>query len=162
MDKKLAILDRDGIINREIGRYVFRDSDFAYVPGFWEFVERLRDQGYCFAIATNQGGIAKGVYTHEDFQNLMANVEQEFAERNAEYIGTFYAPGHDDICKTLSRKPKSLMLERAMAKANTKPEHAFFIGDSLRDVQAAESAGIRGYRVLPNTNLNDFFDDYQF
>lgn len=162
MDRKLAILDRDGIINREIGEYVFRAEDFEYVPGFWAFIGRLAHQGYAFAIATNQGGIAKGLYTHGQFEKVMEPVRSEFSKHNAELIGIFYAPGHDAIGQTLSRKPKSLMLEKAMAKAGTQPENTFFIGDSIRDVKAAQTAGIRGFCVPSNSNLNELFDDHQF
>jgi histidinol phosphatase-like enzyme len=54
------------------------------------------------------------------------------------------------------------MLEKAIAVAGVKPEYSFFVGDSIRDVKAAHKAGIRGFCVPSNTNLNDFFDDHQF
>lgn len=162
MEKRLVIFDRDGIINREIGQYVWRSDDWVWVDGFWEFVERLKAVNCVFAIATNQGGIAKGLYTVRDFHQIMSLVEDKFRVLGAQLTGIYFAPGHDDFGKTLFRKPHSLMLEKAMAVAGVSRENTIFIGDSLRDVQAAEKAGIRSYRVLPNSNLNELFHDYQF
>ena len=68
---KVVFLDRDGVINKEIGTYVYQWENFEINDGVFEALLEIQNKGYQFIIITNQGGIAKGIYTEEKVNNLM-------------------------------------------------------------------------------------------
>ena len=138
---KCIFLDRDGVINKERGEYTYKINDFECVDGVINELKLLKKKGYLLIVITNQGGINKGIYTskdvlacHQYFQKLSNNVIDDF----------FYSPYHDDFTKSISRKPNSLMLERAIYKWNINVKKSFMVGDSLRDIEAASKVGIKG------------------
>ena len=63
---KVVFLDRDGIINREMGTYVFSMNEFILNDGLEKALTHWKRLGYSFAIVTNQGGISKQIYGHKD------------------------------------------------------------------------------------------------
>jgi D-glycero-D-manno-heptose 1,7-bisphosphate phosphatase len=67
--RKALFLDRDGTINVEKG-YIFRVEDFEFQPGIFDLLLHFQKQGYLLFIITNQSGIARGLYTEEDYQKL--------------------------------------------------------------------------------------------
>src|SRR5688572_17024498 len=118
-------LDRDGVLNAERGDYTYLLEDFEVLPGVPEALKLLKDNGFLLAVITNQGGIAKGLYTrnevlacHEKLQHACGNII------NALY----YAPSHPSVTESLSRKPDSLMLEKAIARFNIDIDQSWFIG----------------------------------
>lgn len=150
---KAVFLDRDGIINKEIGAYVYRQNDFILNEGVTEALHFWQDQGYKLIIITNQGGIAKSIYTHEDVRQLHQYLENLLNEAGVKLDAIYYSPHHPDFGNSLSRKPGSLMIERALARYSIDPSRSVMIGDRPRDVEAAEGAGVRGILVESNTDL---------
>ncbi len=143
--QKAVFLDRDGIINKEIGDYVFRTEDFEIVPGVIELLEKLKEAEYVLVIITNQAGIARGRYTKEDMQAC----HTYFQKQSGYLIDKFYhAPGHPDFSESLSRKPGSLLFEKAMARFNVDPLHSWMIGDKERDLIPASKLGFQTIRLL--------------
>jgi D-glycero-D-manno-heptose 1,7-bisphosphate phosphatase len=65
----------------------------------------------------------------------------------------FYSPHHPDFGNSLSRKPGSLMLEKALAKYGLEAAASYMIGDQPRDMECAEKAGVKGILVPPNSDL---------
>jgi D-glycero-D-manno-heptose 1,7-bisphosphate phosphatase len=63
MQQKCVFLDRDGVLNRERGDYTYTLEDFEVLPGVPEALALLKQNGYMLIVVTNQGGIAKGLYT---------------------------------------------------------------------------------------------------
>ena len=82
MVKKVIFLDRDGVINEERGDYTWRIEDFRFTDNLFEALSRIAEKGFEFVIVTNQGGIAKGLYGHEDVKRLNAIVSKEFKNHN--------------------------------------------------------------------------------
>ena len=150
---KVVFLDRDGVINVERGDYTFKPNDFEFVPGLFDNLRVLQKEGFQFIIITNQGGIAKGLYGHEEVIYLNSVISKRFSKEGLELVDIFYSPYHSDFSKSLSRKPDSLMLEKAIAIYNVNVKKSFMIGDSKRDVDAAERVGIKGFRCKPNENI---------
>jgi D-glycero-D-manno-heptose 1,7-bisphosphate phosphatase len=150
---KVVFLDRDGVINRERGDYTWLPEDFEFVEGLFEALRIWKDRGYQFIVITNQGGIAKGIYTHKHVEDLNQLMKVRFENENVELTDIFYSPYHDTVSKSLSRKPDSLMLEKAIALYNVDAHQSFMIGDSPRDMEAAEKVGVKGLKVEPNENL---------
>jgi D-glycero-D-manno-heptose 1,7-bisphosphate phosphatase len=74
-------------------------------------------------------------------------------KNNIAVADIYYCPHHPDTGKCLCRKPDSLLIEKVMARFNLSPDSSYFIGDSERDIQAAEKAGIKGILISENADL---------
>ncbi|MDX5437997.1 MAG: HAD family hydrolase [Pontibacter sp.] len=142
--QKCVFLDRDGVLNKERGEYTYKLDDFEVLPGVPEALRLLRDNGYLLIVVTNQAGIAKKLYRKDDVLACHNKLQQ-----NCDSLidGIYYAPGHPNYSESLSRKPDSLMLERALAKYNIDPGQSWMVGDSLRDIEAADKVGVRSILV---------------
>jgi D-glycero-D-manno-heptose 1,7-bisphosphate phosphatase len=143
---KAVFLDRDGVLNAEIGTYVWRPEDFVVLPGVPEALQRLREAGYLLIVVTNQAGIAKGLYTAADVAACHAKLQQACGHLIDAF---YYAPGHPSVSQSLLRKPDSLMLEKALARFRLDPARCWLVGDRLRDLQAAAKVAVRSILVGP-------------
>lgn len=142
--QKCVFLDRDGVLNRERGDYTYALDDFEVLPGVPEALRLLKKNGYLLIVVTNQGGVAKGLYKKED----VLACHQKLQDSCDFLIDAHYmAPGHPNYSASLSRKPDSLMLEKAIAKYNIDVEKSWMVGDSLRDLEAADKVGVKGILV---------------
>jgi D-glycero-D-manno-heptose 1,7-bisphosphate phosphatase len=150
---KAIFLDRDGVLNKELGRYTKSRSELVILDHAKEACAKLKREGYKLIVITNQGGIAKGEYTREDLAQIHEVIEREIPQIDA----FFFCPHHDNIGKCLCRKPDSLMLEKAIYLFNIKVEESFMIGDSLRDIEAAEKAGLKGVKIDSNAYWDNSF-----
>ena len=142
--QKCVFLDRDGVLNRERGEYTYRLDDFEVLPGVPEALHLLKKNGYLLIVVTNQAGIAKELYKKED---VLACHNKLQGSCDSLIDAIYYAPGHPNFSESLSRKPDSLMLERAIAKYNIDPVNSWMVGDSLRDIEAADRVGVRSILV---------------
>lgn len=153
--KKLVFLDRDGVINREIGDYVFHETDFIFNQGLAEALQNLGHMGYSFAVVTNQGGISKKRYGHQEVRKINKLMRTWFKENHLDLLEIMYCPHHPSIESCICRKPNSGMIERILAKHNISIVHSFLIGDQISDIIAAEKVGLKAVQIMPNSNLND-------
>jgi D-glycero-D-manno-heptose 1,7-bisphosphate phosphatase len=138
---KCVFLDRDGVLNQEMGDYVFRPDDFHIPDGTVEALHLLKAAGYLLIVVTNQAGIAKGLYERSDVWAC-----HNYLQAQCGYLldDLYFCPHHPDYStESLLRKPNSLMLEKAMAKYNIDRSASWMIGDRPRDVQAGRRAGVR-------------------
>ena len=142
--QKCVFLDRDGVLNRERGDYTYLLDDFEVLPGVPEALALLKNNGYLLIVVTNQGGVAKGLYTRKDVMACHQKL-QDSCEQLIDAM--YYAPSHPNFSESLSRKPDSLMLERAIAKYNIDVAQSWMVGDSLRDIEAADKVGVRSILV---------------
>jgi D-glycero-D-manno-heptose 1,7-bisphosphate phosphatase len=156
--RKAVFLDRDGVLNVERGDYTWRTEDFEVCAGVPQALQLLKEKGYLLIVVTNQAGITKGLYTK---QAVLACHEKLQAACGHVLDALYMAPGHPSVSESLSRKPDSLMLERAMARFNVDPAASWLVGDQPRDVQAAVKCGIAAVLVGPHptgTHLNQKTD----
>lgn len=151
---KALFLDRDGVINRERGEYTYRVADFDILPTVIPMLKYAQDLGYLVIIITNQGGIAKGLYSHQDVANCHTYLQEKMEAAGIKITDIFYSPHHPDHSKSLDRKPGSLMLEKALAIHKIDPKKSFMVGDSPRDITASEAVSIHGFLIEPNSSLN--------
>lgn len=152
---KAVFLDRDGVINFEPGRYTCNVDDFVINKGVGESIKLLKENGYLVIIISNQGGIAKSLYSHSDVLEMHIKLCEYLAYFDTKVDDFFYCPHHPDYTKCLCRKPDTQMFERALYVYNINPAESFMIGDGDRDVEAAEKLGINGIKVSPNSNIFD-------
>ncbi|WP_139920351.1 HAD-IIIA family hydrolase [Hymenobacter sp. DG01] len=141
---KAVFLDRDGVLNEEIGHYVWKLEEFVVLPDVAASLARLKQAGYYLVVVTNQAGIAKGLYSAAEVQACQQKLQQ--ATGNL-LDALYFAPAHPSVSESLARKPGSLMLEKAMARFQLDPTRCWMVGDRLRDMQAAERVGVQGILV---------------
>ena len=137
---KLIILDRDGVINHEREDFVKSADECMLIDGSIDAIVRLNKAGFTVVIATNQSGLAKDKFELEDLEAIHEKITRLVEEHGGELGGIFYCPHHpDDNCKC--RKPKPGLLDAIEAEFNTSVTGSYFIGDSLRDLQAGVQKG---------------------
>ncbi len=150
---KAVFLDRDGVLNHEMGTYVWEPDQFVVAAGVPESLARLKAAGYHLIVITNQAGIAKGLYSAADVRACHAKLQ---AAVGGLLDALYFAPGHPSVSETLRRKPDSLMLEQALARFRLDAARCWLVGDRLRDIAAGDKVGVRGILVGP-----DEADGYQ-
>lgn len=150
---KAVFLDRDGVINEERGEYTWKKEDFRILPDVVNALLKLKEKGYLLIIITNQGGIARGIYTMEDFYEVNRYMLDELAKKNVKIDDWFFCPHYTEIGNCLCRKPESLLLERAAGKHQIDLSSSYFIGDKDRDMEAGKKAGVKTIKVDANSSL---------
>lgn len=151
---KAVFLDRDGIINVEMGDYIKRFEDFTLIPQLGEALCTLKSKGYLLVVITNQGGLAKNLYTVAELNKMHAYLIEEMQKFDVSFEEIYYCPHHPDYNgKCLCRKPGSQMVEKAIARFNIDPSQSYFIGDKQRDIDAGNAVGVKGILVESNPNL---------
>jgi D-glycero-D-manno-heptose 1,7-bisphosphate phosphatase len=139
---KLIILDRDGVINHDSPDYIKSAEEWIPIDGSIEAIARLNKAGFTVVVATNQAGLARGKFELDDLEAMHEKLTQLVEEKGAELAAIFYCPHHpDDKCKC--RKPLPGMLDAIEAEFNTSVESCYFVGDSLRDLQAGIAKGCK-------------------
>lgn len=153
---KCVFLDRDGVINKDYVDYVYTIEKFEFLPGVQEAFQLLKDHGYLLIVITNQSGVVKGLYSEEDVWNVYNHIQKE---TNNALDDIYYAPYHEKWTNSLTRKPNSLMLEKAIAKYNVDVKNSWMIGDKKRDLDPALKLGINTGLVettpIPEANITE-------
>jgi len=157
--KKIAFLDRDGVINIERGEYTFKVEDFELHPELIPFLKELQKREFQFVMISNQGGIAKGIYEVGDVEACHEKLKEVLAKENLHFLDFFFSPHHSEIGNSIDRKPDSLMLERAIYRHGVDIGKSFLIGDSERDIFAAEKVGLKGIKIEANASLLACLDE---
>lgn len=150
---KAVFLDRDGVINHDPGDYTKSWEEFTFNDGVFESLKRFQEAGFLLIVITNQGGIAKGLYSQSDYERTTRLMCEAFEEQGIHIKDVYHSPHHDLTGRSLSRKPGSLMIERALYKHNIDPSSSVMIGDKERDIFAGEAAGVRGILIPVNSSL---------
>ena len=149
---KALFLDRDGTINIDYG-YVFQKEKFDFIDGIFELCQKAQKLGYMIIVITNQSGIARGFFSHEDFLNLTDFMKQEFAKHNVNITDVFYCPDLDGP----NRKPECGLFLQAQKKYNIDMKNSVSLGDKQRDVEAAQKA-LCGKNFLFNGDFNEIME----
>ena len=141
---KCVFLDRDGVINKDYVDYVYSEEKLEILPKVAEAMAALKKEGFLLVVITNQSGIAQKIYTKEQMHACHSLIQ----ERCENLIDAFYfAPGHPSVSESLSRKPGTLMFERAIAKFNIDIAQSWMIGDKDRDLIPAKRMGLKTIQV---------------
>lgn len=153
MKSKALFLDRDGVINHDPGDYTMSVEEFIILPDVVESLKIASDKGYLIIVITNQGGIAKGLYTHEEVHKMHEKLRNTCEKAGVEIKHIYYSPHHPDFGNSLTRKPERLLIERALSRYNIDASSSVMIGDRERDILCAQSAGVRGIMIATNSSL---------
>lgn len=151
---KAVFLDRDGTIIRELKKDLTETSQVRLYHKVSVALKILQQNGYKLIIITNQSLIARGLIQESKLNHIHEYLKKLLAKKRIKIDSIYYCPHHPEgiikryrkICNC--RKPQTGLLRKAMRDFNIEPSQSFFIGDSLRDMQAAKKAGIKFILVL--------------
>lgn len=157
MRKNRAVfLDRDGVLNKELGDYVCRVEDFHVLEHNLAPLKEFQERGYLLIVITNQGGLAKGWYSEEALMAMHLELRRKYEENGVQLTEIYYCNHHPEYNgNCLCRKPGSLMLEKAAARFDVDTSRSYFIGDRERDVLAGEGAGVKGILINSDQPISD-------
>ena len=154
MNKKAIFLDRDGVlIDNSEHYYIWETDQIVLIDGVVENLKLLLQNRYQLFIVSNQGGIARGLYSKEDIKQLHNELIRKFRTNKIKIVEIAFCPHHPEVEKCLCRKPDSLMIEKLISKYRIDKEGSYLIGDNKSDLEAAEKAGIQGIQIIPNQNM---------
>ncbi len=145
MRQKCIFLDRDGVLNVDRVNYVYKLEDFIIPSGVVDGLKKLKAVNYLLIVITNQSGIAKGIYERKDVYMIHEAIQKAC---NGILDDLYFCPYHESFdSKSLTRKPGSLLIEKAAAKYNVDLSKSFMVGDHERDILAGKRAGVRTIRL---------------
>ena len=143
---KALFLDRDGVINVD-KHHVYKIEDCEFIDGIFDLCRKAKSQGYKIIVVTNQAGIAKGIYTEEDYFKFRDYVHAEFEKQgcpiDAEYYCPYHIEGQGKYRKdSEDRKPNPGMILKAAKDFNIDLSQSILIGDKESDIEAGKNAGV--------------------
>jgi D-glycero-D-manno-heptose 1,7-bisphosphate phosphatase len=144
---KLVILDRDGVINHDSDAYIKSPEEWRPLPGSLEAIALLTQAGWHVVVATNQSGVARGLYDMGTLNAINAKMHKAVNQAGGRIDAVFYCPdmpGTGSAC----RKPSPGMLLAIGERFNTPLERVPAVGDKLSDMEAAAAVGARPILVL--------------
>lgn len=155
-------LDRDGVINRDLGTYCYKVEDFDPIPGSIDAIATLRRKGYKIVIITDQGGIEKGLYTMDDVEKVHEHMFQLLGEAGCFSIDALYYSASSRKEDPFA-KPNTGMFKRCENEhKDIKFKEGYYVGDKLKDLKAAMNMGARpvlvrtGYGLETEKELKKF------
>ncbi len=147
MTRRALFLDRDGVVNEERG-YVHRREDFVFLDGVFEACRAAARLGYLLVVASNQSGIGRGLYSEAAYRRLTDWMLARFRAERVEIAAVYFDPTHPTEGRgpyrreSLSRKPAPGMLLKARDELGLDLARSALVGDSERDIQAGQAAGV--------------------
>lgn len=139
---KLIILDRDGVINFDSEQFIKSPDEWKPIPGSLEAIARLTREGWRVVVATNQSGLARGLFEMATLNAIHAKMHKAVALAGGRIDAVFYCP-HAAETNCECRKPKAGLFKEIAARYGSDLQNVPSIGDSLRDLEAARNVGAR-------------------
>jgi len=145
-DRRLVILDRDGVLNVNRPDFVLVPEDWIPIPGSLEAVAMLRAQGHTVVVATNQSAVGRGLLTLDALEAVHARMRTLLAAVGAELDGIYVCP-HAPQAGCDCRKPAPGLYRRILADRPFAPPLVDVVGDARRDLEPAWALGLRAHLV---------------
>lgn len=139
---KLVILDRDGVINHDSDQFIKSPEEWKPISGSLEAIARLTHEGWRVAVATNQSGLARGLFEMATLNAIHARMHKAVAQLGGRIDAVFYCP-HSAEMNCACRKPKPGLLLEIGQRFGVPLEGVPVVGDSLRDLEGAVAVGAR-------------------
>lgn len=152
---KLAILDRDGVINEDSDAYIKSPAEWQPIDGSLEAIVRLKHAGYTVVVASNQSGVGRGLFDYAALFAIHDKMNRMLAELGTQLDGIFFCPHiPEDGCNC--RKPGTGLLDSIARRLGGSVDGVPMIGDSASDVEAARAAG--AMPILVSTGYGAYAD----
>lgn len=147
MKRRCLFLDRDGVINVKPpeGEYVRRWEEFRFLPGVADWIRLANALGYLVVVLTNQRGVARGLVSPEDLDDIHARMVAELARAGARVDGVLCCPHEEGACQC--RKPLPGLVRAAQRRWPIDMDGSLLVGDSERDRLLAAACGLPFLRV---------------
>ncbi|MDZ4714535.1 MAG: HAD-IIIA family hydrolase [Cytophagales bacterium] len=139
-----VFLDRDGVLNEDNPNYTFDVEKFKILQGVPEGLRLLRKNDFILVVITNQSGISQGLYSADQMRACHAYLQSHC---DGAIQNFYFSPYHPSVTESLSRKPGSLMFERAIARYRIDPSRSWMVGDRGRDIAPARLLGIQTIQI---------------
>jgi D-glycero-D-manno-heptose 1,7-bisphosphate phosphatase len=156
MSGRALFLDRDGVVNEEVG-YLHRAEEVRFVDGIFSLCRTAAGLGYRLIVVTNQAGIARGYYSEADFDALMEFMRGALRAEGIELDAVYYCPFHPEHGvgtykrEHEDRKPGTGMLRRGAREFGVELSESVMVGDRCSDVGAANAAGLLQMFLISGT-----------
>jgi D-glycero-D-manno-heptose 1,7-bisphosphate phosphatase len=136
---RFVLLDRDGTVNVECD-YLSRPDQLALYPGVGGALRQLRDLGCGLVLLTNQSGVARGYFDLATVNRVHDRLRELLRAEGVALDGIYLCPhGPDDDCAC--RKPRTGMVDQAVAELGFDPRQAFMVGDKAVDIDLGHAVG---------------------
>lgn len=143
----IVILDRDGVINEDSPTYIKSADEWHAIEGSIEAMAALSRQRFRLFVASNQSGLGRGLFTQESLDSMHTKMQGLLAQAGGEVERIFYCPHvPEDACQC--RKPATGLLDQLEEHLGGSIAGAYFVGDSLKDMQLAMAKNCRPLLVL--------------
>lgn len=145
---QMVILDRDGVINEDSDAFIKSPQEWIPIPGSLEAIAKLHRADYRVVIATNQSGLARGLLDFDMLMRIHDKMLHQIADAGGVIEAIFFCPhGPTERCKC--RKPAPGMFTEIATRFKINLTGVPAIGDSLRDIEAAQA--VRARPILVKT-----------
>jgi len=142
-----VFVDRDGTIMAERA-YLADPAGVTLVPGARDALAALQGARFALVVVTNQSGIARGLYTENDYHAVAARLGEVLAKGGVVIDRTDFCKHHPDFTGACAcRKPGTEMHRRAAAELGLDLARSYYIGDKVTDVLPATELGGQGILV---------------
>lgn len=169
---KIIFLDRDGTIIID-KKHAFKIEDMEFLPGTVEGLGLLQELGYALIMVSNQGGIAKKIFTENDALRFNRELISRLESFGVKILGSYFCPHHPEItgpCRC--RKPNTGMVEMALQEHKIILENSVVIGDRDIDVELGKNIGAKTFllkttlyenrtEARPDFYVNDMREAYE-
>lgn len=142
MQNRYVLVDRDGVINEDSDDFIKSPEEWWPIDGSLEAIALLNQHGYDAVVITNQSGLARGLFDEAMLANIHDKMHRLLAEQGGKITAIYHCP-HSPDSPCNCRKPKPGLLEQFALENNVDLKTVFFVGDSLRDIQAAQIVGAK-------------------
>ncbi len=147
-DLPAVFLDRDGVINEEVG-FVNHEDRFHLIPGIVEAIRKLKEAGFLCVVVTNQPGVGLGVFPESLVVKIHQRLQEHLSESGLALDGIYYCPHHEQAVlpayrrQCPNRKPGTGMIEQAASDLHIDLKRSYVVGDRGVDIEMAVRAGLR-------------------
>lgn len=144
---KMVVLSRDGVINQDSEAFIKSPEEWHPIAGSLEAIARLNQAGYQVVVATNQSGLARGLFGVDALNAIHKRLYMELDRVGGHLDGIFFCPHRpSDNCPC--RKPRPGMIEQIRERFHVDLDDTLVIGDRIQDIEAARAAGAHPVLVL--------------
>lgn len=143
----LVILDRDGVINQDSAQYIKSPAEWHALPGSLSAITQLNRAGAKVAVATNQSGIARGLFDTSTLDAIHTKMQTALAAVGGHIDYLVYCP-HGPEANCACRKPEPGLYHQIAMHFGCSLNNVPVVGDSPRDLAAAERVNAHPVRVL--------------
>jgi D-glycero-D-manno-heptose 1,7-bisphosphate phosphatase len=159
-NKKIAFLDRDGVINRSAPEheYITTVAEFVFNPGIFTVLNKLKQDGFEFIVVTNQRGVSRGKLSRDTLHTIHNHMVQGFKDQGIDILDVFYCPHEGDSCDC--RKPKAGLLKQAVTQYSIDIRKSLLIGDRASDIAAGESFGLTQNILITKDHPEEVLEKY--